>query len=91
MMEVFFAKIVNGLNIFAKKIHHSFLMAFKYCVKTVRIRSISGLYFPRFGQNTEIYRVNFRIQSECEKIRTGKTPNTDTFYKALCSCIESVS
>ena len=31
--------------------------------KSVCIRSFSGLYFPAFGLNTEIFRVNFRIQS----------------------------
>ena len=30
----------------------------------------SGLYFPVFGLNTEIYSVNLRIQSEYRKIRT---------------------
>ena len=45
----------------------------KHCVKNVRIRSFSGPYFPAFGLNS-------RIQSECGKIRTRKTPNTDTFY-----------
>ena len=30
---------------------------------------ISGPYFPVFGLNTEIYGVNFRIQSEYRKIR----------------------
>ena len=29
------------------------------------IRSFSGLQFPAFGLNTEIYRANFRIQSKC--------------------------
>ena len=29
-----------------------------HCVKTVRIRSFSGSYFPAFDLNTEIYRVN---------------------------------
>ena len=42
-----------------------------HCVKSVRIRRFSGLYFPTVGLN---------IQSECEKTRTRKTPNTDTFY-----------
>ena len=28
----------------------------------------------------EIYSVNLRIQSECGKIRTRKTPNTDNFH-----------
>ena len=40
----------------------------------------------------EIYQVNFRIKSECEEIRTRKTPNLDTFqavYKNLISCIKS--
>ena len=31
---------------------------------------ISGPYFPLFGLNTEIYEVNFRIQSEYRKIQT---------------------
>ena len=31
---------------------------------------ISGTYFPVFGQNTDIYGVNLRIQSEYRKIRT---------------------
>ena len=30
--------------------------------------------------NTEIYRVNLRIQSEYGKIGARKTPNSDTFY-----------
>ena len=49
------------------------------CVKSVCIRSFCGPYFPAFGLNTEIYGVSFRIQSKCRKIRTRKTPNTDTF------------
>ena len=32
----------------------------------------SGLYFPVFGLNTEIYSVNIRIQSEYRKIRSRK-------------------
>ena len=45
----------------------------------VRIRSFFGSYFPAYGQHTEIYLVNFRIQSEYGKMRTRKT-NTDHFY-----------
>ena len=30
--------------------------------------------------NTERYSVSLRIQSECGKMRTRITPNTDTFY-----------
>ena len=49
-------------------------------VKSVRIRSYCGPYFPAFRLNTEIYFVSLCIQSECGKIRTRITPNTDTFY-----------
>ena len=33
----------------------------------------------------EILRISLRIQSECGKIRTWKTPNTDTFYAVTFS------
>ena len=45
----------------------------KHCVKNVCIRSFSGPYFPSFELNSG-------IQSECGKILTRKTPNTDTLY-----------
>ena len=51
-------------------------------LKSVRIRCFSGPYFPVFGLNTERYRVSLHIQSEYGKIRTRKTPNTDTFNAA---------
>ena len=51
-----------------------------HCVKSVCIRSYSGLYFPAFGLNTERYFVSFRIKFKFGKIRTRITPNTDTFY-----------
>ena len=51
----------------------------KHCVKSVRVRSFSGPYFPAFGQNTEKYGVSVRIESEDGKIRFRKTPNTDNF------------
>ena len=41
-----------------------------HSVKSVLIRSFSGLIFRPFGLNTEIYRVNIRIQSKGRKIRT---------------------
>ena len=47
----------------------------KYCVKSVRIRSFSGAYFPAFGPNTErytVYSVSLRFQSECGEIWTRK-------------------
>ena len=36
-------------------------------MKLVRILNFSGLYFPTFGLNTDIYRVNHRIHFECER------------------------
>ena len=51
-----------------------------HCVKIVRIRSFLDPYFPAFGLKTERYGVSLRIQLECGKIRTRKTPNTDTFH-----------
>ena len=52
------------------------------CVNSVRIRSFPGPYFPAFGLNTERYsvRVSLCIQSECGKLQTRKTPNTDSFH-----------
>ena len=52
----------------------------KHYVKSVRIRSYSGSYFPAFVLNTKRYSVSFRIQSECGKMRTRITANKDTFY-----------
>ena len=54
-----------------------------YCVKLVRISSCSGPYFPAFELNIDRYSVSICIQSECRKIRTRKTPNTDTFHKVI--------
>ena len=49
-------------------------------MKSVRIRSYSGPHFLVFGLNVERYSVSLRIQSECGKMQTRITPNTDTFY-----------
>ena len=49
------------------------------CVKSVCIQSYSGPCFPAFGMNAERCGISLRIQSECGKIRTRITPNTDTF------------
>ena len=54
-----------------------------HCVKSVGIRSYSGLHFPAFGLNTERYGVSLRIQSECGRMWTITTPNTDTFYAVV--------
>ena len=37
-------------------------------------------FFSAFGLDTERYGVSLRIQPKCRKIRTRKTPNTDTSY-----------
>ena len=42
-----------------------FNLGIYHCVKSVRIRSFTGSYFPAFGLNTEKYSVSIRIQSEC--------------------------
>ena len=57
---------------------------FKYknchCTKSFRIWSYSGPHFPAFRLSTERNRVSLRIQSECGKMRTRITLNTDTFH-----------
>ena len=50
------------------------------CVKSVGIRIYFGSHFSAFGLNTERYGLFLCIQSECGKMRTRITPNTDTFY-----------
>ena len=64
-------------------IRHFAFRAYSSCVKSVCIRRFSVPQFPTFELNTEIYRVNLRIQSACGKMRKRKTPNTNTFY-AVC-------
>ena len=59
------------------------VFAMSHCMKSVCIWSFSGPYFPAFGLNAEIIRVNLRIQSECGKIRTRKTPNSEIFHAVL--------
>ena len=56
-----------------------FLKYTKHCVKSVLIRSHSGLDFPAFGLNTKRYGISLRIQFECWKIRTRITPNMDNY------------
>ena len=54
-----------------------------HCVKSVRIWSYSGPHFPAFGLNMERFGVSLRIQSECGKMQTRITPNTDTFHTVV--------
>ena len=48
--------------------------------ESARIRSFSNPYFSEFGLNTKRYAVSLRIQFDCRKIGTRKTPNTDTLH-----------
>ena len=51
-----------------------------HCLKSVRIRSFSDPFFPASGLNKKRFGASLRIQAECGKIRTRKTPNTDIFH-----------
>ena len=66
-----------------------FLFYDAHYVKSVYIRSFCGPYFPAFRLNMETYSVNLRIQCECGKIWSRKTPNKDLFY-AVAKCNFSV-
>ena len=70
--------IITSISVNLRAIN--FFVSNYNCVKSVRIRSFSGPYFPAFGLNTGRYVVSLRIQSKCRKIRTRKTPNMDTFH-----------
>ena len=54
-----------------------------HLLKSIRIRIYSGPHFPAFGLNMERHSVSLRIQSECRKMWTKITPNTDTFLAVL--------
>ena len=51
-----------------------------HCMKRALIQIYSGTYFPAFGLNMDKYSISLYIRSECGKIRTWITPNTDTFH-----------
>ena len=57
--------------------------SFILCVKRVFIRSYSGPSFLAFGLNMERNSVSLRIQSECGKMRTRITLNTENFYAVI--------
>ena len=80
-------KRLTRLEIYKSQFAFSPLSSFNdekvYYVQGVSIRSFYGLYFPAFGLNTEAYSVSLHIQSERGKIRTRKTPNTDTFHAVV--------
>ena len=52
--------------------HGSFIFNYSLREKCPKTEFFSGTYFPTFVLNTEIYRVNLRIQSECGKMQTRK-------------------
>ena len=68
-------RVFKKLLLNTKNIYHALTLR-----KNCPYRSYSGLYFPEFGLNTERYGVSPRIQSECWKMRTRITPNTDNFH-----------
>ena len=49
-------------------------------MKSVRFRSYSGPHFPTLELNIDSYSVSLRIRSECGKMPTRITPNTQKFY-----------
>ena len=51
-----------------------------HCLKSFRIRSYSGPYFPAFGLSMERYGVSLHTHSECGKMQSKITSNTDTFH-----------
>ena len=57
-----------------------FLWKKPHSVKSVRIRNYSGPHFPAFRLNTERYFASLHIRSECGKMRTRITPNTENCY-----------
>ena len=54
-----------------------------YCTKIIRIGSLLGPSFSSFGPINE--RENLCTQSECGKILTRKSTNTDTFQVVIMS------
>ena len=54
-----------------------------HCVKSIRIRSFFGLYFPTFELNTNKYSAPLCIKSKRGKIRVRKIPNKSTFQASI--------
>ena len=77
-------KIFSELLLTDKFRHYFPLNATLHCVKSARIRSYSGPYFPAFGQNTERYSVSLRIQS---KMRESTDQNNSEYGHFLCIVI----
>ena len=78
LVELFFTKVISHFNIICYTLLFLKKQSMWYCLNSVLIRSFSGLYFSALGLNTE-YSVSLRIQSECGKVLTRKTPNFDNW------------
>ena len=52
--------------------------------------SFSGPHFPAFELNTEIYKVNLRMHSECRKTWTRKSPYTVIFTQGLSQLTKKI-
>ena len=73
-------KLLKLLKLITHKLKLYLKIGEDHCVRSARIRSFSGGYFPAFGLNTERHGVSLHIQFKCGKIWNRKTPNTNTFY-----------
>ena len=72
--------VVNQCFLTSDRFRKPIIFHAKHCMKSVCIRSFSGLHFHTFGLNTERYSVSLHSQSERREMRTRKTPNTDTIH-----------
>ena len=84
--RVFILTLIFYLLVFKQRcnaLFRSIFIKLLQWLKSVRIWSFSGAYFSAFGFNTEICRVDLRIQSECGKIGTRKYSNTYSFHAVL--------
>ena len=61
-----------------------------YCVKSVYIRSYSGLYFPSFGLNTERYSVRMRENTYQNNSEYGQFLRSVFFTNDTASVILTV-
>ena len=80
----FSTKKVTSLTILAKKLHYEYFAGTSTAWKMSVLRVFLVRVFPHLDwirRDTERY--SLRFQSECGKIWTRKTPNTDTFYAVL--------
>ena len=72
------------MNKYEKSLTKNFILGsvLIHCMKSVRVPSLSGPYFLVFGLNTEIYRVNLHMQSECGNVWTRKNSEYGHFLRS---------